>query len=987
MKILRFNFLDLLKRSKKLTFLVGAGCSVESPSNLGTANDMMKAIIEFSCLKSEIQKILNINGLRFEELVELYRDLLDPNLKILDYYGECNEPNLQHIFLAQMIKKGNFVITTNFDSLIEYALLKLKIPKESVIPVITEEDFEKFSNPYKLNEESKYPVYKIHGSVKNIITSQNVKASLISTLQALGSNKKGTNILSVEYYKKPLLEKITEHRSLVVIGYSGGDDFDIIPTIKTLKKLENIYWINHTDKEYGVEQIYKIEQTDVELSNRLDAIDIILVNIKKASPLTNIYKININTSILIKKFFDFKYKLKSEPFSITPTQWLNEKISTPNTILKCGFTNKIYYRFNRFNESLRCSERMLEKSIENDEKFYKAEAYNNIGKSYMSLYNFIESMINYKKAVKIYIKLKYLEGIINVYNSFGWIYYVKGNYKKSIYFYKKSLKFINSIVNSKLLKSIVLNNLAGAYNSQGYLEEAFKLYEESLLLTEDIGNMIGMASIIDNMGSIFHQKGDIGKAIEYYNKAKDIFKIIFDIKGEIASKNKIGKIYYDQGNLKLAKLIWKNNLKSAKKINDFPSIANGYNNLGSLFVREGNKDKAMNYFKQSLKISEKLERTENVSNLTNIALVYAQNEEFDTALKIIEKTFQILKDSNNAREISSCLSKKGQIYDLKKDYQTAVKYYEASLKIAQKRGYKEIETNCLHQIGVILARWIKFDDAISSLMKALEIAQKNELVYAIASINKNLGIIFFDTKKYQTSYSYFNSAFNVYQKLNNIEDQIESLKIMIKISIIQENFKKTLNNYNILIELLCKSQNINDIGKIFIEKAKIFFKLEKLNLALLYFKKILKFNKEIKNDIKADVYNNLGYLSLRVNKDNRAIIYLEKAVKFYRELNIINNLETSLNTLGSIYLKRQEFTKAYENINESLNINIKNNNHLGVASNYKLLGDFYFLKGKKKKAKNYYRNSLNILKMYGPNDSNIVHRITILYKLIKKCEH
>jgi len=289
MKLLKCNLIKLLRESKKLTFLVGAGCSVDPPSNLSTAKSMMKAIIEYSCPKSEIQKVLNINELRFEELVELFRDILDPDLTILDYYGNCTKPNLQHMFLAQMIKKGNFVITTNFDALIEYALLKLKTPKEAIIPVITKEDFEKYNDPYKLIEESKYPVYKIHGSVKNVISSstssQEVKTSLISTLDALGSHKKGTNLLSVEYYKKPLLEKISENRSLVVIGYSGGDDFDIIPTLKTLEKLENIYWINHKKNEYKSEEIYEIEQIDNELVNGIEDINKILASIKKVSGL------------------------------------------------------------------------------------------------------------------------------------------------------------------------------------------------------------------------------------------------------------------------------------------------------------------------------------------------------------------------------------------------------------------------------------------------------------------------------------------------------------------------------------------------------------------------------------------------------------------------------------------------------------------------------------------------------------------------------
>ena len=423
MKLLKINPIKLLRDSKKLTFLVGAGCSSESPSNLSTAKPMMKAIIEYSCPKSEIQKILNFNELRFEELIEIFRDILDPDLTILDYYGESTKPNLQHMFLAQMIKKGNFVITTNFDSLIEYALLRLKIPKKAIIPVITKEDFEKYNNPYNLIAESKYPVYKIHGSVKNIISSskssREVKASLISTLDALGSHKKGTNLLSVEYYKKPLLERISENRSLVVIGYSGGDDFDIIPTLKTLKRLENIYWINHKKNEYNREEIYEIEQIDNELINGIEDIDKILVRIKNVNSSTKIYKINIDTSILIKNLVDFEYELENEPFSITPKQWLIEKIKDPNLILKWGFTNRIYYRFNEFNGSLRCSEKMLRISKEINDSFYTGEAYNNLGKAHMSLYNYDISMDYYKKALKSYVDLQYSEGIINIYNSFG----------------------------------------------------------------------------------------------------------------------------------------------------------------------------------------------------------------------------------------------------------------------------------------------------------------------------------------------------------------------------------------------------------------------------------------------------------------------------------------------------------------------------------------------------------------------------------------
>lgn len=995
MKLIKCNLIKLLRESKKLTFLVGAGCSVDLPSNLSTAKSMMKAIIEYSCPKSEIQKILNINELRFEELVELFRNIIDPDLTILDYYGNCSKPNLQHMFLAQMIKKGNFVITTNFDSLIEYALLKLKTPKEAIIPVITKEDFEKYYNPYKLIEESKYPIYKIHGSTKNIITGEKTKTSLIATLQSLGANKKGTNLLSVEYYKKPLLEKISETRSLVVIGYSGGDDFDIIPTLKTLKKFENIYWINHKKNEYKSEEIYEIEQADNELVNGIENINIILASIKKVNFSTKIYKINIDSSILIKNLVDFEYELESEPFPITPEQWLRERIKNPNLILKWGLTNKIYYRFNEFNESLRCSEEMLRLSRENNDHFYLAEAYNNLGKAHMSLYNYDMSIDYYKKALKSYIELQYSEGIINIYNSYGLIYNEKGNYNKSIYFYKKALRIINLIIKKKInsnlrikfLKSIALNNIAGGYNSQGYLEKSLTFYEESLSIAESIGNIMGMAAIIDNLGSIFHQKGNIEKALEYYNKAKDIFKIIYDQRGEIACSNKIGKYYYDQGNLKEAKRIWEYNLEYAKKNNYISSIIITNNNIGSLLVREGNNDDAMKFFEQSLEISKKLDKSENTSQLINIGSIYALDGNFDAALEKIEEAFQISKDSNYIKGIASCINKKGMIYDLKGDSQTAIKHYKNSLEIVQKMEYLDLEMNCLNQIGVIFAKEKKLDDAINNLKKALDIAQKIEDVYAMASLNDNLGNIFHTKKKYLTAYFYFNDAFILFQKLKLTEKQINCLKMMINITIKQRNFEKALLNYNFLIEILCKLKNYTEINKIFIEKAKIFSELEKLNLASVYFKKALKFNEKNNNGIKADIYNNLSNITLRLNKINKAIIYLEDAIKLYRKSDNFTNLELCLNTIGGMYLRIRHFSKAFKNINESLDINTKIKNHKGIALNYKLLGDFYFMQGKKKNAESCYRNSLIRLESYLSNETNIKQKMQILIQLIKKCNN
>ena len=119
--------------------------------------------------------------LRFEGVVGILQDTLDEELKIIGYYSECTTPNIQHFFIADMIKKGHFVMTTNFDFLIEYALQQSGVPDNEIIPVISKKDFGKFQDPNEQFRLGKKTLYKIHGSTKNIIKDEETKKSFALT--------------------------------------------------------------------------------------------------------------------------------------------------------------------------------------------------------------------------------------------------------------------------------------------------------------------------------------------------------------------------------------------------------------------------------------------------------------------------------------------------------------------------------------------------------------------------------------------------------------------------------------------------------------------------------------------------------------------------------------------------------------------------------------------------------------------------------------
>ncbi|MFX1277560.1 MAG: hypothetical protein ACFFAT_21285, partial [Promethearchaeota archaeon] len=123
--------MTFLSKEEKITFLIGAGCSMEAPSNLPSAREFVKELVKTCAPSEEIETILNLESLRYEAIVEIVEKIIDKNLAFLDFLELKTEPNIIHYFLANNILIENHVITTNFDYLIERALMNV-IPENTI---------------------------------------------------------------------------------------------------------------------------------------------------------------------------------------------------------------------------------------------------------------------------------------------------------------------------------------------------------------------------------------------------------------------------------------------------------------------------------------------------------------------------------------------------------------------------------------------------------------------------------------------------------------------------------------------------------------------------------------------------------------------------------------------------------------------------------------------------------------------------------------
>jgi len=678
MTLTNLKIRDLISPDAKLTFLVGAGCSVDPPSSLVAGRKMIEDIVEYTCAESEIQKILDLEELRFEQLVEIVRNWLDTELKIIDYYGQCDKPNLQHFYLAEMIKKGHFVMTTNFDFLIEHALLDSGVSKKDIIPVITKEDFQNYKDPTKLYQKGKKTLYKVHGSTKNIISKEDTRDSLVATIQAFGSNKVGENVFQVEPFKRELFNNISNGRSLVIMGYSGSDDFDIVPTLKVLKNIQNIIWINYSgNKKVGKEEIHEINantrQALDELDKNLRKVTQILLEIWQMNNAEHVYRVDVNTTEMAKSLLKSKPKLSSEDFSIKSRDWLENNLDVPSIIIKNFIPYRIYYDFDMYEDAMNCSEKILQIAKKTKDKSWESAALNNIGEIFRSQVNYPEALKRYEEALQICKKLGDLKGQSIRINNIGMIYDNQGNYQEALKRYVESLKIAGKLKDTKG-GAIRLSNIGTIRYKQGNYSLALKRYEDALKIHEHLGNLRGKAIDLNNIGLIYQAQGNYPEALKRFEEALQIAEQLGDLRGKATHLNNIGLIFAEQGNYPEALKRYEEALHIDEKIGDLSGKATRLNNIGLIFAEQGNYPEALKRYEEALQVADQLGSLElKNSCFNNIGCIHQDQGNYPEALKWFEEALQIDGQLGDLSGKATRLNNIGLIFDEQGNFPEALK--------------------------------------------------------------------------------------------------------------------------------------------------------------------------------------------------------------------------------------------------------------------------------------------------------------------------
>ncbi len=222
--------------SSKMLFFVGAGISVPAPSRLPNFQQLSQKIVQDiggNVLEKTKIDFLTQN-LRPEVILQIAVEELGPKVLRSLQILTSHKPNANHFFLAEAIRLGNWVFTTNLDNLIEEAgkLMHIEIRR-----CYEARHFEEFAKGLSAGGDMPGCLFKLHGTIEEDKSFEERYNTILVALRQVGRG--------LSEPKQRVLSYFLRSFDFCSMGYSCQDDFSVSPVLLDTDSDTSVFWLSY----------------------------------------------------------------------------------------------------------------------------------------------------------------------------------------------------------------------------------------------------------------------------------------------------------------------------------------------------------------------------------------------------------------------------------------------------------------------------------------------------------------------------------------------------------------------------------------------------------------------------------------------------------------------------------------------------------------------------------------------------------------------
>ncbi len=152
------------------------------------------------------------------------------------------------------------------------------------------------------------------------------------------------------------------------------------------------------------------------------------------------------------------------------------------------------------------------------------------------------------------------------------------------------------------LLSRVLYDQAQVHLTRGDLNEAMRLYEQSLTILEQVGDLQGKGATLANMAQVHLTRGDLNEAMRLYEQSLTIREQVGDLKGKGATLHNMAQVHLTRGDLNEAMRLYEQSLTIREQVGDLQGKGATLANMAQVHLTRGDLNEAMRLYEQRLTI-------------------------------------------------------------------------------------------------------------------------------------------------------------------------------------------------------------------------------------------------------------------------------------------------------------------------------------------------------------------------------------------------
>lgn len=329
--------------------------------------------------------------------------------------------------------------------------------------------------------------------------------------------------------------------------------------------------------------------------------------------------------------------------------------------------------------------------------------------------DFVNATIYADKAFAIAEKKQWPWAKGMVYDRLSFLATLSGDYSTAIKYDNLNLQMRFGAQDSTSIAEI-LNFLGNDYNDLGKYDEAYYYFTQSYRVARAIDDQLKMAIAIYNIGLVLNELGQYELALNHLNFSREISEKIGDADGQVYYMDAMGEFYLKKKEYQKSEEYLFSALKSLRKRNLTIIEPRVLKRLARLKFELKDYEQSLAYYDSASVIHKKAHNEFGVSETRlGISEIYMEQQKFDEAEDLIEKSLVTAKRNNAQKMTIDCLQKLSYLAEKKGDFERGLELHKT---------YKQLEDSLYSE--EMLARLFQDQLRFQTELKDSEIAALNK---------------------------------------------------------------------------------------------------------------------------------------------------------------------------------------------------------------------------------------------------------------------